>query len=342
MIKNCYIRVDANSTIGTGHLVRTEILADELKKNNINITFICNTIPKNYKTQLLKKNYTVFTISPIKNEYNTISSIITLPNSLLIIDSDNPEFYTSEFQTSIRQRNIKLMMITFFHQHHFFADIILNQNIMALSQTYSCEPHTIQLLGPQYVILKKEYQKIFNNLQNNKIHLPNKTILLTFGGIDKPDRTRFIYQALLDSKNKIDKIIIVLGSMYQNKKDIEQLAKNSKIKTDIYQNTPQMPYLLAESDIVFNSGGLTVWEAGVFNNLIVIMGHTKREQTGGKFIGDNQYGIYLGTKDDYTPTSLAKTIDTILQTDYTPFITNLSKQIDVNGIEKVINAIKSL
>jgi spore coat polysaccharide biosynthesis predicted glycosyltransferase SpsG len=134
----------------------------------------------------------------------------------------------------------------------------------------------------------------------------------------------------------------VLGAMYKQKDELVKLAGSSEIKTEIYQNTPEMPHLLAESDIVFNSGGLTVWEAGVFNNLVVIMGYSERERIGGEFIGKNKYGIYLGTKDDYDLSSLSEKIDAILNSDNSQFIINLSKKIDVNGITKVVKAISSL
>ena len=56
MIKTCFIRVDANSNIGTGHLVRTEILDDELATRNYNIIFLCLNIPKKYSDKLDQKN----------------------------------------------------------------------------------------------------------------------------------------------------------------------------------------------------------------------------------------------------------------------------------------------
>ena len=342
MVKKCYFRVDANNKIGTGHLVRTEILADELFNQNIEINFICKDLPGYYEKHLIKKNYKIYKINNNKSELEQILKIIINKHSILIVDSDKSEFYTKEFQTGIKEKDIKLMIITFYHNHHFYADIILNQNIMALSQKYSCEDYTIKLLGPKIVILKNEYRKIAKNLNKYKTNLPNRTVLLTFGGVDEPDRTSYVYKALLNCKYQADKIIIILGAMYKNKEKIVELSKNSAIKTEIYQNTPKMPYLLAESDIVFNSGGLTVWEAGVFNNLIVIMGHSEREQLGGKYIGDNEYGIYLGTKDNYTIESLSKKIEHILSDDNNQYISKLSEAIDVNGIEKVVNTIKSL
>ncbi len=340
MTKTCYIRVDANKTIGTGHLVRTEILADELAKNNFIINFICKDIPKDYSQKLINKSYKIYRLKNNDSELKEISQIINDKNkSILIIDSDKPEFYTKEFQTKIKKQNIKLMIITFYNNHHFYADIVLNQNIMALSQKYSCEPYTKLLLGPKNVILKEDYRKIAQSLDKYKTKLPNKTVLLSFGGIDKPNRTEFVYKALLNCKNKVDKIIIVLGSMYEHKAEIEELAKNDKIKTEIYQNTQKMPYLQAEADIMISSGGLTVWEAGAFKTLNIIMGFSEREQIGGKFIGNNNLGYYLGIKEDFDTNKLSETLEQIIYNNNDSIITKLYENIDVNGIQKVINQI---
>jgi len=213
---------------------------------------------------------------------------------------------------------------------------------MALSQEYDCSVHTKKLLGPRYVILENNYKEIYKNIDHYKTNKEKKTILITFGGVDKPDRTSLVYKALVMNKQHINKIIIVLGSMYQHKQKIEKLAREFKEKTEVYQNTTKMPFLFAESDIVFNSGGLTVWEGSVFSNLIVIMGHTEREILGGKFIGENNYGIYLGTKSDYDIKKLSNKISDILNRDNTLLIYRLEKEIDVNGVEKVVNVIKSL
>ncbi len=341
MIENIYIRVDANSTIGTGHLVRTEILADELSKDNLRINFICKNIPNNDISRLENKAYTVSVIDQEKSELESILPIIR-KRSIVIIDSDNPEFYTKNFQTNIRRNDIKLMMITFYHEHHFYADIVLNQNIMALGQEYSSEIYSEKLLGPEYVILKNDYRLITKNLSQHKFSKKGKVILLTFGGVDQPDRTKFVYQALLKANSKIDKIIIVQGSMYKKDIDFDDIVAMSKVKTEIYKNTPKMPYLLAESDVVFNSGGLTVWESGVLKSLNVILAFSDREQIGGRYIGDNKLGFYWGTKDSYSIGSLSKKIDNLLNRDNNQMIENLFSKIDVNGISKVVNVIKAL
>lgn len=342
MIKSCYIRVDANSNIGIGHLARTEILADELDTIGLKISFICKTIPIEYVNKLEAKDYKVFKSKESDKELDLITKLIPFEsNTLLITDSDIEELYSARFQKGVRLLGIKLMMITFYHKHHFYADIILNQNIMALSQEYSCEKYTKKFLGPKNVILKSEYRLISKNLDFYKKNRTNKTILLTFGGVDGPDRTSFVFEALQKVGIKPDKIIIVLGSLYKNKESLKQIVDNSDIETEIYQNTTKMPYLLAEADIVFNSGGLTVWESGALKSFVVIIGHSQREQQGGKYLGDNKLGIYLGTKNDYTTDSLSVKIDTIFD-DYQNMVNNLYSKIDANGIQNVIVGIRSL
>jgi len=343
MIKDCYIRVDADNMIGTGHLVRTEILADELSKNNYQINFLCRSIPKNYSDKLESKNYQVLILNNSESEQEVLLDVIEQKNeSILIIDSDFEEFYSKKFQLSIRDNGIKLMIITFYHKYHFYADIILNQNIMALSQSYASEDYTIKLLGPKNVILNNDYKIISKNLDNFKTNLKNKTILLTFGGVDQPDRTSFVYKSLMQIEHKPDKIIVVLGALYGNRKNLENVVNESRIPTEIYQNTLKMPYLLAESDIVFNSGGLTVWEAGVLKALNIIIGFSNREQIGGRFIGDNKLGIYLGKKNDFTLESLSEKIDAIIIKENTELVNNLSSKIDVNGVNNIIKSIKEL
>ncbi len=343
MIKNIYIRVDANKTIGSGHLIRTHILAKELRKKNINIEFICETIPFDYENKLLKEGYKIHKKKPAEKELNKIIDIISSPlDSLLITDSDKETFYTKDFQTIIRSHGIKLMMITFFHQPYFYADIILNQNIMALSQTYKCEPYTKKLLGLQYVILNEEYRLLANNINLNKNNALKKTVLITFGSADVPDRTSFVLRALQPLQSGLHKIIVILGALYSQKNKVEELAKAFNIPVEIYQNTPKMPHLLAEANVSITSGGLTVWEAGALHTLNVVMGYSYREKEGGKYYGDNNIAIYLGTKEDYTVEKLSEKLNTILKSDYSEIIKNLAKKINPFGVEKVVNELMKL
>lgn len=340
---NCYIRADADPRIGIGHLVRTEILADKLNEKGFEITFLCKSIPEKYHQQILSKGYRVNLIPSLQDELTYLLGIISnTKRNVLIVDSDIEEFYTESFQVSIRQENIRLMMITFYNQYHYFADILLNQNIMALSQKYDCEAYTQKLLGPQYVILKADYQKISEDITSYKSRLGGKTILLTFGGIDEPDRTSFVYKSLMQTSYVPAKIIIVLGAMYKYKADLESLVTSSHIETEVYQDTPQMPYLLAEANIVFNSGGLTVWESGVLGALNIIIGYSDREKIGGKYAGENGYAIYLGSKKDYSVHSLADKIDSIFRQNNQEFISKLNECIDVYGVNKVVDVIEKI
>jgi len=343
MIKNCYIRVDANNTIGTGHLVRTEILADKLSEKGINITFLCKDIPVNYKSHITSKNFHIELIKESKFELYQINKILNkTENNILIVDSDKNEFYTKEFQLGIKNNGIKLMIITFFHQYHFYADIILNQNIMALSQTYFCEDYTIKLLGPKNVILNNKYREISKNLNHYKNKNTDKTVLISFGGVDKPNRTELILKSLLNIENKPGKIIVILGSMYQHKDKIEQICQETNINTEVYQNTPRMPYLLSESDIVFSSGGLTVWEAGILKSLSIIIGFSEREKIGGKYLDENKFGFYLSDFEKIDLNNLTNIINKLINEDHSKIIDNLYSNIDVNGIYKVIDNIIKL
>ena len=348
MIENCYIRVDTNNKIGSGHLLRAEILADELKEAGIDVFFICKQIPETYKIKLENKNYNVIIPKEETPETEAILNNIHTENNLVITDSDDKFFYSKEFQQQIRSQGNKLMTITFYNDTHFYSDIILNQNIMATYQTYSTEHYTIKLLGTKYLILKKDY-RILANKQPYKQHKLSgkKTILLTFGGSDADDRTAFVYEALTQIKNTkvINKIIIVLGALYKNKNKIKQLAATSGIPTEIYMNTPCMPHLIYESDIMISSGGLTVWEAAALQKPVIIIAGSDREIKSGKFLANKQLAHYLGTKNDWISTQkLSTTLQYIITNEVllNSFASKFQKVVDTNGVLRVVEVIKKV
>ncbi len=345
MNKNRYcafFRVDVNNEIGSGHFVRCRLLAEKLNATKIKTFFIYKELPGSYNKQLSELGFETYQIQNGEETDEIISFVNNCGcgKSILITDSDKDLFYSKEFQLKIKESGIKLMTITFYDKTHFYSDIILNQNIMAPGLKYSTEEYTIKLLGTQYVILDPRFEEIRKNKKpvwNEK----NNVVLISFGGVDKPDRTSFVYEILKEFEQQIEKIIIVLGALYGNKNKIEKLIENSKVETELYQNTGKMPYLMAESKYAFTSGGLTAWELGVTKTLNIIIAESDREYLSGKYIGENGFGYFLGRMSELSRERLVNSLNSIFgnHDKNIKMVENLSAGIDPAGANKVVENI---
>lgn len=72
---NVSIRTDASADIGTGHVMRCLVLAEELRKKNVNVRFICRELSGNLIEYIKSKSFKVVSLSsPVHSnpEYNDL------------------------------------------------------------------------------------------------------------------------------------------------------------------------------------------------------------------------------------------------------------------------------
>ena len=143
-------RTDSSIKMGAGHLMRCFTLADELNKQNHQITFICRNLTGNLISLLEKKKYKVIIIPVVHNfttnniylewlgatqKYDAEQTIRVLPKNvdLLIIDS----YALDEiWHQRLRKFTKKIMVIDDLADRSFDCDILLNQNLGAQIKKY--------------------------------------------------------------------------------------------------------------------------------------------------------------------------------------------------------------
>ncbi len=340
--KCAFFRVDANRKIGSGHLVRCRLIADKLMQKGVKPFFIYNEIPERYKIELAEKGFGTVQIDNTENETGVLTGIIKnsgCEKSILITDSDKELFYKKEFQLAVRSKNTALMTITFYNKTHFYSDIILNQNIMAPHLKYSTEPYTEKLLGTEYVILDPRFTEIKN--KNISWEKKENIVLVSFGGADKADRTVLVYDILQNFSEFIDKIIVVVGALYENKETLEKLISGSKINTELFINTDKMPFLMSEAKYAITSGGLTAWELGVAKTLNIIISESERENLSGKYLGDHGYCYFLGNVNGISSDKIKVMLNEILSNPgkNKAMVEKLYAEINPKGVDKVAEII---
>ena len=146
---------------------------------------------------------------------------------LLHIDSDVREFYLPEFQKGIVNSGIKLMYATLYNDYHYYAHILLNQNILALAQEYSTEPYTKRLLGPKYFLWSKNAQ-VMDEFPANKVQ-KGTSVFINFGNSDPNNLTAKAVELVQLNASLFEKVIVVVGSLYSWYDELEEQINLSLI-----------------------------------------------------------------------------------------------------------------
>ncbi len=237
------IRADGGKKIGLGHIMRTLVLAKQLKSFS-EVCYVCSG-EENFKegVQYIKQQgYAVVMISKDKCELKDIQA------DCLITDSyDVDEQYFSEMA--------KIFSVTGYiddlNRHYFDVDFILNQNPYATELRYKTAHNTKLFLGLSYVLLRDEFRAIKHRSISAKI----SDIMITMGGADPYGyTTRIIRQ--ISTQFPTVRLHVVIGAFFEHIAEIEAMKDEHVI---IYKS-PKMSELMQKCDLAISACGGTVYE----------------------------------------------------------------------------------
>ena len=272
-VKRLIIRADANAQIGTGHLMRCLALAQAWKDAGGEVAFITACQNEGLLGRLREEGFELHLLSsshPDPGDWEVTKNVLAgHPDAWVVLDGYH---FDETYQKRIKDAGNRLLVIDdMAHLKHYYADIVLNQNLHAEDLHYSCEPYTRLLLGTKYVLLRRE----FLAWRDWKREVPEvaRRVLVTLGGSDPGNYTLKVIQAL----QKVDiaelEAIVVIGASNPHADVLKKAVERSRIPIRLIQNTRNMPELMAWADVAISSAGTTVWELA-FMGVPTIVGLT--------------------------------------------------------------------
>ncbi|MEW6458902.1 MAG: UDP-2,4-diacetamido-2,4,6-trideoxy-beta-L-altropyranose hydrolase [Bacillota bacterium] len=254
------IRADANTRIGTGHLMRCLALAQAWREHGGGAVFVTACNNPVLKQRLWNEGFDVVEIQyahPDPTDLKTTMNVLAVhPGAWLVLDGYH---FDSTYQRLVKEAGHQLLVIDdMAHLDRYYADIVLNQNIHAHNLHYFCEPYTRLLLGTKYVLLRREFWP----WRNYKREVPEvaKKVLVTMGGSDPDNVTLKVVQALAQIDIPDLEAVVVVGPSNPHKETLRRTAESSPLPISLVENVENMPKLMARADVAVSAGGTTVWE----------------------------------------------------------------------------------
>lgn len=251
------IRADGGSTIGMGHVMRTLVLAKELKKKKNNVFYACRIskyLEDKYKAgiDLIKYNgFNVITIDENKLKEQIIEKVKA---DCIITDSYDVD---EEYFNSLRKRFFISGCIfdtDCVYINKFNVDFFINPDLYAIKDMYKTINCSNILLGADYIILREEF------LSKNKQYIvqPNiKNVFLTLGGGNCFNPMSNVLEYIEDLKQF--NFYIILGNGFKDKQFIINKYReftNIKFMSDI----KNMSDIMIKCDLAISSCSTTLYE----------------------------------------------------------------------------------
>ncbi|MGE8167416.1 UDP-2,4-diacetamido-2,4,6-trideoxy-beta-L-altropyranose hydrolase [Pseudomonas putida] len=278
-------RVDASLQIGSGHVMRCVTLADELRSIGYLCEFICRSHPGNLIDYVESRGFRVYSLpihdvnqeTPldgselpvhahwIGTDWNTdaaeCSNLLRLqPTDWLIVDHYGLD---ARWEEEVGKFCNRLFVIDDLADRAHSCAFLLDQNLGRDESDYSdlVPESCIVKTGAQYALLRPEFAKLRGVSLKNREEATLHRVLITMGGVDQPNATGTILEALKLCDLPVEsRITVVMGATAPWLKEVQGLAKSVPWPVDVIVNTSNMAALMAESDLAIGAAGSTSWE----------------------------------------------------------------------------------
>lgn len=248
-----YIRMDGNSQIGMGHIMRCLSLADELRRRNEDIVFV--TAEPHFQQFIESRGY-VCTVLGTAYDHMEEELSIFLPflkrerPELVILDS---YFVTSKYMKALK--NIApLLYIDDMNAFDYPADAVVNYNIYGPELPYP--ENKRYFLGPQYAPLRKEFQGLGRRVVRERA----ENVLISTGGTDQYHIALRCAEYLREHPPQSNMIFhFVLGTMNQDVAELEGIAGELPF-IRLHRQVTDMCSLMLQCDVAISAAGTTLYE----------------------------------------------------------------------------------
>lgn len=253
---NVLIRADGNERIGSGHIMRTKSIANELKGFGAKVLYALadergkRLINNEFQSVVLSSNYEC-----LDDEINALSSVVKEQEiKLILLDS---YFVTPKYFKELK----KLAKVAYIDDLDAFAyecEALINYSAFFDKNEYKARQNLAKkhFLGSEFAPLRAE----FRSTQKSSKNTQKKQVLLTTGNTDLLGIMPRLLEAFLsDESLKNLEFLAISGAFNEHENQLLALsAKHKNIK--VLKNPENMAQIMSEADFVLSAGGSTLYE----------------------------------------------------------------------------------
>ena len=251
--KSFAFRLDADTQIGTGHLMRCLSIANELFHHNSCCHFLCRELIPSLHALVVNHGHKVHHVD--NDEDSALAMLTKLRPEWLIIDHYGLD---AGFERKARAFTKRILVIDDLADRPHHCDFLLDQGPLRVPDDYrpwiDCK---CQLwLGTDYALIRPE----FRQLRKSNISSWRKG-LICFGGADPDNVALAILQALDNQPRMRDiKWTVIAGSANPNLEALKYFTTHSRLNITLIKQSDHIAELMASHDFAIGAAGGMTWE----------------------------------------------------------------------------------
>jgi UDP-2,4-diacetamido-2,4,6-trideoxy-beta-L-altropyranose hydrolase len=336
------IRADASVAIGTGHVMRCLSLAQAWQDAGGNVVFAMAESTPAIDARLRLEGMALFSLKSCPNSIQDAQNLVAVARhhqaTWVVVDGYR---FNSAYQYKVKNAGLKLLSVDDLGQcEHYFADLVLNQNVHAREQIYaSREAYTRLLLGSCFAMLRRDFRRW--SKWHREIAPHGRRVLVVMGGSDPDNITAVVLKAL--RKGEIDglEVIAVVGGSNPHINFLERFASQSP-PIRLHRDAANMPELMAWADIAVSAAGSTCAEMCLLGLPAILLDLAENQTPVAEELGRRQAAIHLGSSKQVTVAEISEKVRSLLlSTELRVSLSQRSRElVDGEGAERVAAAIQ--
>lgn len=341
MKSNAIVRCDGSYEIGSGHIFRTLVLANELRNSGFGVTYLCRNYKGAQYNRIKEDGFRYLLIDPTITENNdtllTIERAIKQNTKWLIVDRYAAR--EKDFR-KFKESGLFVMAIDDLCDQPFPVDILLNQNINAMELNYETLSETLQLLGTDYALIRNVY--LTHRPMRPKIIKRVENIMVFMGGADHLNATRKILVAANRIKRPMN-ITVVLGKSYQYETELEKEIRKSSHHIEIFKDLPNLSLLMKITDLAISACGSVIWEFCCMGVPTLMLPIAKNQERVSYKLDELGCALHLGNFKTNSLQDLSEKIEYLINETNTlmNIAQNALKLVDGLGVKRVVEKINA-
>ncbi|MDO8769893.1 MAG: UDP-2,4-diacetamido-2,4,6-trideoxy-beta-L-altropyranose hydrolase [Burkholderiaceae bacterium] len=279
-------RTDASLQIGSGHVMRCLTLADALAAEGVQCHFISREHPGHLLEVMRQRGHAVNALPAGKLSPATANDPVQQPahaawlgcdwqadaqQTGAILASLQPDWLVVDhyaldqrWEEALAPHYRKLLVIDDLADRPHRCNLLLDQNMGSQPEHYAqwVPAHCRVLTGPQYALLRPEFAALRPySLQRRQAQPALRQLFITMGGVDLPNATGQVLQALKAcALPQETRITVVMGLTAPWLHNVQALAAQMPWPTEVVVNVNDMAQRMADSDLAIGAAGSTSWE----------------------------------------------------------------------------------
>ena len=286
-----YFRVDSNSQIGSGHVMRSIALAQAFRKVGHEIVFL--TADDNPILMLRDKNFRCVVLDSVWNdlsrEIDKVRDILRRDaRSILIIDTYQ---ITREYVEALTPYSL-VCYLGSKQEYLGNIDAVINYSTSINHEFYERNygaQNTRLILGFRYAPLREEFQDI-----PLRINEQVQRVLINTGSTDPIGWTEQLLPLLLTMEEMSGiELHVIVGSMFKNRDELHRIY-DPVANVRLHENVSNMAVLMREMDLALSANGTTVWELAAVGVPTISFSMVPEQETNAIHMGRLRLVDYCG------------------------------------------------